>query len=443
MRVLQVSCAFAPLHVGGVARVVSDLVRGLTAAGHSAAVFTAAHDSGRPNGETVVRTLDGIPVTAVSVSGSAFFERYRTVDYLNPAVHEAFRQAVASFSPDVVHVHAIQGLGAGLIDCVPPSMSSVLTMHDYWWVCPNLFLLRLDENPCTLSGFDLGRCESCLRDVPVLDPGSSFKRDRLEHRRRFLGRQLQKFDRILAVSRQLRARLRGFLPDVEVGVCENGVRPSACGESEQRPRGGNGAWQSERRVRFGFLGGLNRLKGFACVLTAVDRLKDRRFCLEIYGCPISWRQRLGQRLPRVRKGYRWLRRRTAAPDVSNVDPRVVLKPPFADSDRDRVFRSLDAVLVPSIVQESFSLVCREALINGVPVIASRCGGPEEVVRHEENGLLFELGDADGLAANMSRCLTEPGLLSALRANARAVRIRTFAEHVRQMAQEYELLRQGQ
>ena len=75
----------------------------------------------------------------------------------------------------------------------------------------------------------------------------------------------------------------------------------------------------------------------------------------------------------------------------------------------------------------------------MPVIASRCGGPEEIIRHEENGLLFEPGDADGLAACMRRCLDEPDLLESLRGNANARGIRALSDQVEQILDTYQAI----
>ncbi|MEI7780330.1 MAG: glycosyltransferase [Planctomycetota bacterium] len=54
--------------------------------------------------------------------------------------------------------------------------------------------------------------------------------------------------------------------------------------------------------------------------------------------------------------------------------------------------------------ETFGVVVAEALSCGLPVIATRCGGPEWLVG-EDDGEVVSPGDVPGLAAAMERCLT--------------------------------------
>jgi len=49
--------------------------------------------------------------------------------------------------------------------------------------------------------------------------------------------------------------------------------------------------------------------------------------------------------------------------------------------------------------ETFGVVVIEALALGKPVIATRCGGPESIVR-KEDGILIPVDDVDALAAAM-------------------------------------------
>jgi len=53
------------------------------------------------------------------------------------------------------------------------------------------------------------------------------------------------------------------------------------------------------------------------------------------------------------------------------------------------------------------------MLLGLPLIASRIGGLPEIVRHEENGLLFTPRDPAELARAIVRVLSEPGLAERL------------------------------
>ncbi len=58
----------------------------------------------------------------------------------------------------------------------------------------------------------------------------------------------------------------------------------------------------------------------------------------------------------------------------------------------------DVLLLPS-EQESFGLVCLEAMSCGVPVIATNVGGTKEVVQQGQTGFLHDPFDVEGMAAS--------------------------------------------
>ena len=70
------------------------------------------------------------------------------------------------------------------------------------------------------------------------------------------------------------------------------------------------------------------------------------------------------------------------------------------------------LVVPSR-RETFSLVTAEALASGTPVVATRCGGPEEILT-EETGQLTEVDDAAALAIAIESMLHRPYDRAALR-----------------------------
>jgi glycosyltransferase involved in cell wall biosynthesis len=57
--------------------------------------------------------------------------------------------------------------------------------------------------------------------------------------------------------------------------------------------------------------------------------------------------------------------------------------------------------------ESFSLTCLEAMFYGRPVVATRCGGPEEIVDHESTGILVDKNDITGMANAIEYLITHP------------------------------------
>lgn len=76
----------------------------------------------------------------------------------------------------------------------------------------------------------------------------------------------------------------------------------------------------------------------------------------------------------------------------------------------------DLVLQPS-EHESFGMVPLEAMASGVPVIATKSGGIQEVVVHGETGYLCEVGDIEFMAHLAIEILKNPQLKKALSQNA--------------------------
>jgi len=77
------------------------------------------------------------------------------------------------------------------------------------------------------------------------------------------------------------------------------------------------------------------------------------------------------------------------------------------------------LLVPSEWYEGFPLVIVEAFASGLPVIASRLGAMEEVVRDDCTGLLFNPGDSEDLLAKTNWAWDHPAEMNIMGKNARA------------------------
>jgi N-acetyl-alpha-D-glucosaminyl L-malate synthase BshA len=88
--------------------------------------------------------------------------------------------------------------------------------------------------------------------------------------------------------------------------------------------------------------------------------------------------------------------------------------------QDRVHALLplaDLMLMPSEL-ESFGLAALEAMACKVPAIATRVGGVTELIEDGENGLLFQVGNVDAMAAGAIALLRDPERHQAMRDEAR-------------------------
>jgi D-inositol-3-phosphate glycosyltransferase len=86
------------------------------------------------------------------------------------------------------------------------------------------------------------------------------------------------------------------------------------------------------------------------------------------------------------------------------------------------YSAVDVCAVPSRY-ESFGLVAVEAMACGTPVVASRVGGMQFTVQHEQSGLLVPHSDPIAMAEAIERMLTDDDLYRKMCAGARRSAIR--------------------
>jgi len=86
-------------------------------------------------------------------------------------------------------------------------------------------------------------------------------------------------------------------------------------------------------------------------------------------------------------------------------------------DVARMLSECDVFVCASRIENSSNSVC-EAMLVGVPVVASRVGGIPSLVTHCQDGLLFESGDDEALSQAVARVLAEKDMARSLGSRAR-------------------------
>lgn len=415
MKILLATHFFPPGHPGGTEAYTLGLARTLLRMGHAPYVICAEKwgegNSWVPTHEDTV--YEGIPVRRLFWNWNLAPDPFVNF-YDNPEAQRHFGDYLKLLRPDVVHATSCYSLGAGVISAAQEAgVPIVLTLTDFWFLCPRHTLYRTDGTLCT-GVESSSRCQECLAlEIPVCRRLATLLPPDL------LGRALLTLDKTVHAGRygplrghvgDASARLR-FLKDAFSGV-DIAIAPSKflmeTLVSNGFPRasvfvsrhGLEASWKADLRtgnqplkLRLGYIGQIEPIKGVDVLVKAFRLLpEDANVELRIHGDLLKNRD-YGQALVRL---------------VAR-DPRIRFMGPFERPAIASVMSEIDVVVVPSVWYENSPLVISEAHAARRPVIASNLGGMSEMVDHEVDGLLFEAGNAAELSEAIHRLVEEPSL----------------------------------
>ncbi len=336
-----------PCFGGGVETYFTLLARGLREAGDDVRLLTSSVGGGAAVADYVA-------------FGSRHPVLQTVLQIANPAAAHAIRRAVAEFAPDVAHVCMFEMHLSPSVFSALGNVPTVLTIAYYKPICPNGLKLLPNDSRCTVRQGVVCWRGGC---TPLLH----WLRDRPRYAR--IGRAVRGAAAVLAVSRWLQRELR-----------DGGI------EAEWS------AWPIERPTAlfrrspaaeplFVFTGRLAREKGVATLLRALalSRAEGTAARLRVVGDgPL--RQSLERLTSELGLGD--------AVEFTGWLPLERVEAQLADAW---------ALVAPSLWAEPLGLTALEAVVRGIPVIASATGGLAETVENGVSGLLFPNGDAGALA----------------------------------------------
>ncbi|MEW6171114.1 MAG: glycosyltransferase family 4 protein [Candidatus Omnitrophota bacterium] len=100
----------------------------------------------------------------------------------------------------------------------------------------------------------------------------------------------------------------------------------------------------------------------------------------------------------------------------NLEKNIIFMPSV--SDTNKVLAAIDIFVLPSI-QEGLGLALMEAMAKGIAVVGSRVGGIITLIKDNQNGLLVEPKDIEGLSEAIIKLIEDKTLAKTLGQNARS------------------------
>jgi glycosyltransferase involved in cell wall biosynthesis len=314
VKVLLLCHSLPPLASGGAEEYVCDLARALRDRGHEVAIGT-----GTP--ECVPDGIRGLRAPArAALDGSEPLPTrlwWHGADQWRPATYRAIKRVCASFRPDVIHSHEVQGMSAAVF--AAGRARHVHTAHDFNLICARTTMTRNGV-------YCGGDCVGCTTQ--------RFIRARAASRR---------ISWLLSPSRFVLDRHLSFgvgTPDAS-SVIPQGAVPGPARERTARPR-----------LRVGYLGTLASHKGVATLVSAFLASPSPEWTLHVAGRgPL--RDELA-RLSRSREVDYW----------GHVQ----------GGRKESFLAAIDVLVIPSEWEENAPLVAVEAAVRGIPCVVTDRGG---------------------------------------------------------------------
>lgn len=433
LKILVLVHGYPPTAMAGTELCAQRLCAGLRGRGHEVSVVAREEMPGFPEYKMTRDRVDGIPVLRV-VNNFTRLQKKHLFDY-HPRFEEIFAGEISRTGPDIVHIQHLAGASWGIPSMVKKrGLPLVVSLHDYWYACERVQLLRPDGSLC--RGPERGRncalyCarsslsylgsavferfrgitgrlsplpgeRAALAALSVLQRGLMPVRTR-RLRKAYRGRcsrlldPLSTADFLVSPSEKARSIYTAMgVPGERHVVIPHGLPPLSS-SSGTRWRA---AYDGTKPLEVGYVGNLMEHKGIITLLRAMKKLLPREARLTMYG-----------------KAYPPRYERFLRKAVKRFPPgQVAVRGTYTPAELPRIFAGIDILVLPALWHETFNLVLWEAWAAGVPVLASCVGALADFIREGVNGVTFSPGNWRDLRAILLQFIRDPGLLAKLREN---------------------------
>ena len=373
MKILFISNLYPPHVIGGYESLCMEAVEGMAKHGHEVSVLTSTYGYDHEFSEGNVHRL-------LSLEGDLQFYKMKdawTYPQRNQRNLNHLRRLVAEQKPDIIFIWGMWNLSNHLAYEAEKLMGSrvVYYLANPWPIEANMHQAFWDASA---TSFVKNIAKKILRIPARVILRDEWKKVPL------------KFEHAPCCSAAQRDQLlEAGVPLKDAPVIYEGVDLNVyLAQAEKRTH------QSDGILQLVFVGILAEHKGVHTTIEALNQLpaeKRKRVHLTILG---KGHETYTARLHRLVDEYR-------------LSEYVTFQTPIPRAELPEFLGRFDVLLLTSIWAEPLARIMQEGLASGMVVIGSATGGTAETIVHEENGLLFQAGDADELADRINLLLDQP------------------------------------
>lgn len=396
---------------GGGTILPRQIAKALVQRGHRVSVIYAAAKTkpGKPAYHIEESTDEGVKLYAIYNRPALFCDAdhpERETD--DPEMRRVFRQLLAQLKPDIAHYHSLLNFSYAMVDELHRAgVPAVYTSHNYWPICPRMYLFKERLELCPGPSEDGSHCAACAGQ-----PGRAgdYAR-RLKQGREAFSHQV---GRHLAVSNRVR----------ELFV-HSGHTPDRIRVLQQQPQTVESLWTEvgskrtivqrlDRPLRVGFIGSLYPQKGVHVLVQSLQAFQPGEMEAHCFGnMPAEY----GELLKKL--------------DLKKM---VRFHGAYATHQLSHLLADMDVMVVPSVWEDCAPLVVAEALAARCPVVGSRMGGIPDFIEDGVTGFLFRPGDPAELALVLRRFLADAALLGRMQTHIQ--RPKGFVRYLDELEQHY-------
>ncbi|EFO1227295.1 glycosyltransferase, partial [Escherichia coli] len=401
MKVLHVATGFPFLYVGGITNYVRSLVISQRNAGHEVHVLSGGCSS---ENLEYVTNIYSKKIKPFSLKLSIEDEKYAK-EVLNICREY-----------DIVHFHMVLDFPSSLLSRLSKEIPKyVVSLHDYFLICPRIFMSDYKNNICHevnidkcnvccgyFDSIDIARKISSKLSIPLPRIKTNEPARRIENVKTFLeGASL-----LLPVSEKVKEIYSKLVPNASYKVLHIG---NITATELPLPKEENG------KIIIGILGTLSYIKGSDIILKIIKQTTNKNIEFHFYG----------------RADKKWLTR------LEKYG--LINKGTYVQENLKEIISTINLGLVVPIWEDNAPQVVMEFLNLKTPVLATSRGGIPDFIQHLVNGYLFDPDDQCSFQAFIA-WINNLNRKTIVQLNAGVKKLKTPEQHEKEIDRVYHVIK---